>query len=46
VHCGQLEPAVPLEKTALNLNKTSANASQNAKKILRCAASPRRTEKK
>ena len=46
VHCGQLEPAVPLEKTALNLNKTSANASQNAKKNLRCAASPRRTEKK
>jgi len=46
VHCGQLEPAVPPEKTALNFNKTSANASQNAKNFLRCAASPRRTGKK
>ena len=31
VHCGQLEPAVPPEKTALNFVEISANASQNAK---------------
>ena len=30
VHCGQLEPAVLPEKTALNLVEISANASQNA----------------
>ena len=30
VHCGQLEPAIPPEKTALNLVEISANASQNA----------------
>ena len=30
VHCGQLEPAVPPEKTALKLVEISANASQNA----------------
>ena len=30
VHCGQLEPAVPPEKTALNFVENSANASQNA----------------
>ena len=30
VHCGQLEPAIPPEKTALNLVENSANASQNA----------------
>ena len=33
VHCGQLEPAVPPEKTALNFVENSANAGQNAKKI-------------
>ena len=31
VHCGQLEPAVPPEKTALNFVENSANARQNAK---------------
>ena len=31
VHCGQLEPAVPPEKTALNFVEISANASQKAK---------------
>ena len=31
VHCGQLEPAVPPEKTALNFVENSANAGQNAK---------------
>ena len=31
VHCGQLEPAIPPEKTALNFVEISANASQNAK---------------
>ena len=30
VHCGQLEPAIPPEKTALNFVEISANASQNA----------------
>ena len=31
VYCGQLEPAVPPEKTALNFVENSANARQNAK---------------
>ena len=34
VHCGQLEPVVVPEKTALNFVEISANASQKAKKIL------------
>ena len=38
VHCGQLEPAVPPEKTALNFVENSANASQNAIFFWRCAA--------
>ena len=48
VHCGQLEPAVPPEKTALNFVEISANASQNAKKILalRGVASRRDAAKK
>ena len=32
VHCGQLEPAILPEKTALIFVEMSANASQNAKK--------------
>ena len=48
VHCGQLEPAILPEKTALDFVKTSANASQNAKKnlTLRGVASRRDAAKK
>ena len=48
VHCGQLEPAIPPEKTALNFVEISANASQNAKQILalRGVASRRDAAKK
>ena len=48
VHCGQLEPAIPPEKTALNFVENSANAGQNAKNslALRGVASRRDAAKK